>query len=258
MRRLIIEEPYSQAAIWSRRLSLFALAVAAIAVLLSRLSNIETTAVIAVLGAAFLFACIAILLAATAGIVIWRTGCRGTGVAVAGGLLAIALLLYPGYLSVKAIALPKINDISTDLTDPPAFSRSARALAARAGHSPPTLDAKQRELQLRAYPAVQPVVLDLDPDEAYQLVLKTVDELRWRVIEKVQPGGRTGIGHVDAIDRTLIMGFPDDVTIRIQPLAGQTRVDVRSASRNGAHDFGTNAHRIEAFIAELQNQLEIR
>jgi uncharacterized protein (DUF1499 family) len=54
------------------------------------------------------------------------------------------------------------------------------------------------------------------------------------------------------------MGFPDDVTIRIRPLAGQTRVDVRSASRFGSHDFGTNARRIEKFIEELQTQLENR
>jgi uncharacterized protein (DUF1499 family) len=258
MRRLIIEEPYSLAAIWSRRLSLFSAAVAIIAVLLSRLSSIEAAAVISVLGASFLFACIAILLAATAAVVIWRTGCRGTGIALAGGLLAAALLLYPAYLTIEAIALPKINDISTDMTDPPAFSRSTKALAARAGYSPPPVDATQREVQLHAYPAVQPVLLDLEPDDAYQLVLKAVDELHWRVIDKVEPGGRTGIGHVDVIDRTLVMGFPDDITIRIRPLAGQTRVDVRSASRYGSHDFGTNARRIEKFIEELQNQLENR
>jgi uncharacterized protein (DUF1499 family) len=258
MRRLIIEEPYSLAAIWSRRLSLFALAVAVIAVVLGRASSVEAAAVISVLGASFLFALVAILLAATAAIVIWRTGCRGVGLALAGGLLAAALLIYPAYLTIKAIALPKINDISTDVSDPPAFSRSTKALAARAGYSPPTIDATQREVQLRAYPGVQPVVLDLEPDDAFQLVLKAIDELHWRVIEKVEPGGRAGIGHVDAIDRTLIMGFPDDITLRIRPLAGQTRIDVRSASRYGSHDFGTNAQRIEKFIGELQTQLENR
>jgi uncharacterized protein (DUF1499 family) len=258
MRRLIIEEAYSMAAVWSRRLSFFAVAVALIAVVLARISSVETIAVISVLGAAFLFAVIALLLAATAAVVIWRTGCQGLGFAMAGGLLALGLLAYPGYLTLKAVTLPKINDISTDLADPPAFSRSSKAQAARGGYSPAPIDATQRERQMHAYPAVQPVVLDLEPDDAFQLVLKAVDELHWRLIEKAEPGGRTGVGHVDAVDRTLIMRFPDDITIRIRPLAGQTRVDVRSASRYGSHDFGTNARRIEKFIEELQTQLEER
>ena len=212
----------------------------------------------AVLGAAFLLACLTILLAFTAAVVIWRTGCRGIGLALAGAIMALLLLAYPAYLAARAVVLPKINDISTDILDPPAFSRSARATAARGGYTPPGLDPKQRELQTRAYPAVQPIVLDLEPDEVFQLVLKAVQGRGWRIIERVEPGGRNGVGHVDAIDRTLIMGFTDDVTIRVRPLAGQTRVDIRSVSRAGAHDFGTNASRIEKFTEELQAQLEAR
>ena len=54
------------------------------------------------------------------------------------------------------------------------------------------------------------------------------------------------------------MGFPDDITIRIKPLAGQTRIDVRSVSRYGRNDFGANAKRIGAFAQELQNQLDTK
>ena len=52
------------------------------------------------------------------------------------------------------------------------------------------------------------------------------------------------------------MGFADDITIRIRPLAGQSRIDIRSASRLGRHDFGANAKRIAAFAEELQTQLD--
>jgi uncharacterized protein (DUF1499 family) len=258
MRRLIIEEPYSMAAVWSRRLGLFAIAVAAMAIVLARVSGVETSAVLSVLGASFLLACLAVLLAATAAVVIWRTGCRGIGLALAGTCFALFLLAYPAFLAARAVVLPKINDISTDIVDPPAFSRSARATAARGGYNPPGIEVKQRDVQTRAYPAVQPIVLDLEPDKVFDLVLKAVQARGWHVVDKVEPGGRTGVGHVDAIDRTLIMGFPDDITIRVRPLAGQTRVDIRSASRTGAHDFGTNARRIEKFIDELQTQLEAR
>ena len=60
MRRLIIEEPYSRAALWSRRLALFSLAVGAIAVLLARSQTVDPTATLSVFSAAVLVACLAL------------------------------------------------------------------------------------------------------------------------------------------------------------------------------------------------------
>ncbi|WP_424373405.1 DUF1499 domain-containing protein [Methylocystis silviterrae] len=48
------------------------------------------------------------------------------------------------------------------------------------------------------------------------------------------------------------------MTVRFKPLPGQTRIDLRSASRYGRHDFGVNAKRIAAFAEELQSQLDTR
>ena len=114
MRRLILEEPYSRAAIWSRRLAVFALAVAGMAAALSRAGAVEPAGALAVLGASLVLACLAGLLSATAAVVIWRTGRRGAGIAFVGLLLALALVAYPAYLSWRAISLPTINDVSTD------------------------------------------------------------------------------------------------------------------------------------------------
>jgi uncharacterized protein (DUF1499 family) len=105
---------------------------------------------------------------------------------------------------------------------------------------------------------VSPIILDLEADEAWQIVQKAVAARKWRIVDQVMPGGRIGIGHIDAVDKTLLMGFPQDVTIRVRPLAGQTRIDIRSASRFGRHDFGGNARRIQRFAQELQTQLDAR
>jgi uncharacterized protein (DUF1499 family) len=78
------------------------------------------------------------------------------------------------------------------------------------------------------------------------------------LVENAPPGGRIGDGRVEAIDRTPVMRFPDDITVRIRPGAGQSRVDVRSASRYGRHDFGANARRIERFARQMQEQLDAR
>jgi uncharacterized protein (DUF1499 family) len=59
-------------------------------------------------------------------------------------------------------------------------------------------------------------------------------------------------GEIRAEARTPRLGFVDDVRIRARPLSGGgTRVDVRSTSRVGIYDFGTNARRIRAYLERL-------
>jgi uncharacterized protein (DUF1499 family) len=258
MRRLILEEPVSRAAIWSRHLSLFALAVGAMSVGIARAGIADTAASLVVFAGAVVIACLGLLLAGAAAVIIWRTGRGGTGKIVSSVFLAALFLAYPGWLTLQAVRLPALNDVSTDLIDPPDFARSSRALAARNQISHGTIPQAWREAQRRAYPQVQPILIDLEGDEAWQIVHKAVEARKWRIIEEVQPGGRTRIGHIDAVDRTLVMGFAEDVTIRLRPLAGQTRIDIRSASRMGRHDFGDNARRIQSFAQELQTQLDAR
>jgi uncharacterized protein (DUF1499 family) len=256
MRRLIIEEPYSRAALWTRRLALFSLSVGAIAVILARSQAVDSTATLSVFAAAVLIACLALLFGGTAAVVIWRTGRRGSGIVASGVFLVALLLCYPAYLAANAVRLPLLNDVSTDLVDPPQFSRSKLALAARGERTPDVPPPQARQEQRLAYPNIQPILLDQEPDEAYQLVLRAIAARGWKIVEQTPPGGRIGVGHIDAVDRSLIMGFPADVTIRMRPLAGQTRVDVRSASRVGRHDYGANAQRIAKFAAEIQAQLD--
>lgn len=258
MRRLIIEEPYSRAAVWSGRFAVFALAVAGVAIAMARVKGVETPVVLAVFASALGFAGLAGLCALIAFVVIWRRGLKGLGRAVRGLLMALALAAFPLFLAIRAAQLPMISDVTTDPANPPAFSRAAITQVERGGvlHEDPGPAA--REAQRRAYPFLQPIVLDVEAAEAHQLVLKTAAALRWRVIENRKPGGRMGLGFVEATDRTLLLNIPDDIAIRIRPLAGQTRIDLRSASRYGAHDLGVNAKRIRAFAAELQNQMSLR
>lgn len=258
MRRVIIEEPLAASAVWSRRLAVFALALAGIGVALSRARPAEALAGLSVLSAAIVIALAALLSAAAATVVIWRTGRRGVADVLGAICLAAILLAYPAYMALQSIRLPLINDVSTDLSDPPGFSRSSAAMTARGARPADDAPESMRDEQRRAYPDIQPIILDLEADDAFPLVQRAVAALGWRIVDQTRPGGRTGIGHIDAIDRTLVMAFPDDVTIRIRPLAGQTRIDIRSVSRYGRHDFGSNAQRIRKFGLELQAQLDAR
>ncbi len=258
MRRHLPREPWSQAALWSRHVAIFAATVAMLATILARLRVIDPASALASLGAAVGLALVALLLFAAAGFIIWQTGRRGMGVAAIAALIALTTLAWPGYLAFQALRLPTLSDIVTDLDDPPYFSMSSIADVARDGFQPRALSPRARAAQRAAYPDVEPIVIDLDADEALPLVLKTAKSLGWRLIDQRPAGGRTGDAHADFIDQSLILGLDEDITVRLRPLAGQTRIDLRAATRHGRHDFGANARRIEAFAEELQSQLDNR
>jgi uncharacterized protein (DUF1499 family) len=255
MRRLIVEEPYSKVALLSRRLAVFSLAVALIGVVAAR-SGLDPAAAFAVLGGAVGVACGAVLCAALAFVLIWRGGRKGAGQAAAGFFLALLLLAYPVYLAEKAIRMPRLIDLSTDIVDPPIFSLSSQAQAARGGATPPSLPQSMRKGQLKAYPQIQPILLDLDAQEALPAIVKAINAIGWRIVEETPPGGRSGLAHIDAIARSTILGFPSDVALRVRPLAGQTRIDIRSVSRFGPYDFGANQRNIEIFETALAAEVD--
>lgn len=251
MRRRLTPEPFAAAADLSRRCAGFAAALAAIAVLMGRSGSVDPRGAVAVLGFALLFAAAAVALACRSAVVIWRTGRRGAGRAVAALLLACAVLGYPGALAIESVRLPAVSDVSTDPGAPPAFSTRPAAVAARGGmvHEEPTPE--QRDAGRRGYPGLQPVSLDVPVDQAYELALKAVRGRGWRVVDAQAPEGKSGTGHIDAVATAGVMALPDDVVIRIRPASGQTRVDIRSASRFGRLDVGTNAARVQSLSDEL-------
>jgi uncharacterized protein (DUF1499 family) len=257
MRRLIVEEPHSRAAVWSLRTAIFALAAAAVAVGLARFASVDAGAALTVFAAALTLAFLALLLAGSAGVVIWRTGRRGAGQAAFGCFLSLALLAYPAYLAAIALPLPMIADVTTDFASPPAFMISAKARAARAGQTPPAWDSADKPLQQDAYPKVQPILVDLEPTQAYQLVLRVAKDLGWKIVDSNPPNLRVdGVAQIEAIARSPVFGFADDIAVRVRPLASQTRIDLRSVSRVGRQDFGANAHHFEHFAAAVQDALQ--
>ncbi len=253
MRRLILEEPVSRPAQWSPNLASFALIVTLMAVLLIRLGRVDYPAGFVVLGTGLALAALAIVLSGLAFIRIWQEGRRGLGSAIRGVLIGALVLGYPAWFGIKAVTLPWINDISTDIDNPPAFSRSQAALQTRGGRVPPDVSPDARRQQRDAYPEVAPLTLDLSPEEAFEIVRKAAQNRGWQIIETSRPGGRTGLGRLEAVDRTLVMRLPDDITVRLRPRADGTRIDIRSASRFGQHDFGSNAARIRRFLEEVSN-----
>ena len=254
-RRRITEQPPSRLAIWSRRIALFSLAATFIAIIVVRSGALEIVPALSTLGGALALAMLAILLAFGAAVSIWKDGVGGIGEAVTGLLIGLALIAYPLYVGVKAYKLPAIYDITTDPIDPPRFDAIAR-LRPRDANPVTYAGLYTAEQQRTAYSDIEPDMTSVSPQEAYDAAMKVITKRKWHVVDARPPQGtapRDGL--IEAIARTPILGFRDDVAVRVRATHEGARIDVRSASRYGRHDLGTNAARVRALIEDIDDVL---
>jgi uncharacterized protein (DUF1499 family) len=221
--------------------------VAVLSIVIVRSGILEIAPAVATFGAALVFAAAAMLLALAAFVAIWINGAPGLGRALLGLVLGAALLAYPATIVVQARKLPQINDITTDVANPPRFDVLAR-LRPRDRIDYPVFFAAAQQ---KGYPGIRPLQLDAAPRTAYEVALKVVTQRKWLTID-ARPPTATRPGVIEAVARTPIMGFRDDVVVRVSPAGGGARIDVRSASRYGMSDFGTNAKRITALLADIE------
>ena len=253
MRRLLIEEPVTRAGGFARTVAIFAVLVVVIALVLIRNPKVETTPALMVLGSGLALAVLAIVVALFAFVRVWKDGARGLGAAVGGVFLASLVIAYPAYAALRGFRLPGITDVSTDTEQPPAFSRSRVAFAARDGRYPPDPGQAAREAQRGAYTQIAPLTLDVDAGDAFELARKAALNRKWQIVEAIRPSGRVGNGHIEAIAHSRLLNLPSDVTVRVRPRADGARIDVRSATRLGTRDFGDNADRIRSYLDEVAN-----
>jgi uncharacterized protein (DUF1499 family) len=255
-RRRIAEEPFSRFALWARRCALFALAVALLALILGRLDFIEVIPTFATLAGALVIAAFAILLAVGAFIVIWREGFRGFGHALLAVAIGIALIAYPAYLAIRAYHLPPLADVTTDTADPPRFEAIAR-VRPREANPIAYPGAESAAVQRAAFPTIAPMLLAATPQEVHDAASGVVRRRKWAVIDDRRPLAGRREGRIEAVARTMIMGFRDDVVLRVRAVpGGGTRLDIRSASRYGVYDFGANAQRILGLMEEIEEAIE--
>ncbi len=246
----LIDEPVSRLAAWSRRLALFALAVAALSIVIVRSGLLEIVPALATFAAALIFAVLAVLLSLPAYVVIWRHGSTGLGSAISGMVLGLLLLVYPAYLGYKATKLPPISDITTDPGNPPRFDVLARLRPPDRVAYP---GAAAAQMQQKAYPDVVPLQVNAPVKRTFDAALALVTKRKWHVADARPPGAGRRDAVIEATARTPIMGFRDDVVIRVSPNSDGARVDMRSASRYGLYDFGANATRVRSLLEDLDD-----
>jgi hypothetical protein len=86
-----------------------------------------------------------------------------------------------------------------------------------------------------------------------------VRRLKWSVVVEEPPmtGKDAAPGLIEATEQTLLLGFTDDIVIRIEGGPTHAKIDARSASRYGSIDLGQNAARLRRLFAEIRARAEI-
>jgi Protein of unknown function (DUF1499) len=246
-------EPVSRLASWSRNLAVFSVVAVVVSIIIVRFGFLEIKPALATFFGALAFAVLSILIGIAGAVAIWQNGSRGISRVLLAFLINAALLAYPAYLAFQYRKLPPIYDITTDPVDPPRFEALSRLRTGEGTNPAVYAGLYSAEQQRIAYPDIETVELEVPVQRAYELTLRLVNKRKWLVIDERAPLLPRRIGRIEAVARTPIMGFREDVSIRVTPDGEDSRVDIRSASRYFDSDFGSNAARVRKLIDDINS-----
>jgi uncharacterized protein (DUF1499 family) len=239
--------------LWARRMALFFVQLIILTVLLHRFGSLATPAAMNLLAVSIGGLVLAIIVAIIGLVRIWFGGQIGAGQACAGIAIALIGLALPIYYLSLFFMLPRLNDVETTPRAPMQFSQLAALRPADANRIVEP-DLAAAELQEKAYPDLRPMELERSVTETFDIAHEAVKRLGWTIALNEPPGEQPG--RIEATDRTMLMGYTDDVLIRVNGDDTHAFIDVRSVSRYGIHDFGANAERIRTLFAEVKSALE--
>ena len=173
-----------------------------------------------------------------------------------GMLFALVYVGWVGTFLVKALTVPAIHDISTDLADPPAF-QTLQMRADNLDNVPGADDAKMRGMtpeqrwamvHQKAYGDIRSVRVNEPVASVVAKAERLAKARGWDVAISLPEEGR-----LEATETSAFFQFKDDVVLRVRPSAtgAGSIVDMRSVSRVGQSDLGMNAKRVRSFLADL-------
>lgn len=235
--RKILPPFRSRLAAASLQFGRLALPVLVISALVHRADIVTTPQFLVLLTLGLLLGALACGSALAAGLVLWQRGGHGWAKAVRGFLYGL-IALSPAFVALYAFAIyPRLSDVSTDTQNPPQLA-SGRPFTTG-------------ESQTEAYPDLVSRRFRIPPSDLHQAALQVAIRNRWTVTAELPPGMPDEPTRFQAVATSLVFAFRDDIALRILPDPVGARLDIRSASRFGAHDLGANANRIRSFFEDL-------
>lgn len=271
------EQKQSIAALWCMRLAVFAVPYFILTIYLHRTGGVSTEQAFWLMAFGIGLLIAAILLGLKAAIDLWEKGYKG-GRTTANGITLAALLLAPfGYQLVQALDKPKLNDLATDISNPPIYLEDKQLK-----NYSPYYDSFSAQDIVAAYPQISTRRYNTSAERVYESVEKILKQWRWQVVsglnvpeqkqnleneadlelegdpkketEEIVGFSQTEI-FLQVSAKSLIMQLDSNLMIRLSPDDFTTLVDVRSRSHWSPHDFGSNARNIDDFLKALDEAL---
>ena len=236
----------SKWAIWARRLGSFALPVAIIPIFLhrERIISSDDFHIIELVAAGF--ALVALLLALGAFARLWVTGDQGWARATLGMVFALICLAPMALVLWLAFRYPPVGDVSTNFAKPPALVTVVGKVSTPAQRS--EIEAAFPNARTRTYP--------IAAEQMFGIIEQLGAANGWEPRARRAPTHPLDEGNLNAIATTLL-GWRDEVSVRVLGTASGTTVDMRSAAAHGWHDLGENGRRIEAFLLALDERITL-
>jgi uncharacterized protein (DUF1499 family) len=166
--------------------------------------------------------------------------------AASGILIGLLTAGIPWSWAHRAEHMPMIHDITTDMENPPQF-KAIMSLRINAENPAAYGGPETAAQQMSAFPDIKPLMLSASPASAFDRALLTAKKMGWQIVDSNPREGR-----IEAMATTFWFGFKDDIVVRVTPWQqGRSRVDIRSTSRVGLSDIGTNAGRVRSFLQKM-------
>lgn len=160
-------------------------------------------------------------------------------------IVGLVVAWVPWHWAQRARSVPAIHDISTNTANPPQFV-GVLPLRKDAPNSPIYGGSSVAAQQHAAYPDIKPLHLNLPPAQVFQRALDAAKAMGWKMVAVVP-----AVGGIEATATTGWFGFKDDIVVRVRTEGSGSVVDVRSQSRVGRSDIGTNAARVRNYLRKL-------
>lgn len=237
----------SKWAVWARRFGALALPLAVIPVVLHRAHLISSDNFVVVEMVAMGVAAAAVLMALVAFARLWVTGDQGWGRATVAFVFGGICLLPATYFAWLALTIPASADVSTNFPESPQLVSFVESRF---------IGPDERARVEAAYPNARPRTYPIEAPQMFEVIEQLVEAQGWDPRARRAPLGPLDAGQVNAVVTTLL-GFSQEVAVRITGSADGATVDMRSASLSSFPDFGENGQRVEAFLLELDNQVTL-
>ncbi len=168
----------------------------------------------------------------------------GRNRALVGTVICLAIAIPMILTIVRSSKYPAINDITTDVDNPPEFI-FAQKLQHDPGRDMKYDKAMYADRQQAGYGPISPIKERLEPSAAFERVKEVAQAVPTWKITYADPAKNT----LEAVSTSRLFHFEDDVVIQIRPTPdGESLIEMRSKSRDGKGDFGVNAKRIHRFF----------